>query len=125
MPHILFLMSDTGGGHRAAARAIEAALQQRHSGEFTTQLVDVWKEDYPFPFNTLPRNYSRWVNISPATYSAQYWGTDRGLRPKPIADIYRRVALPRIKQRFHDYPADIIVCVYSVFARPAAYAAAT
>src|SRR5260221_12607062 len=120
MPHILFLMSDTGGGHRAAARAIEAALQQSHPNEFTTQLVDVWKEYYPFPFNTLPRNYSRWVNVSPATYSAQYWVTDRVLRPKSIADIYRREALPRMKHLFHDTPADIIYCVHSVFARPGA-----
>ncbi len=29
-----------------------------------------------------------------------------------------------MKQLFHDYPADIIVCVHSVFARPGAYAAA-
>jgi 1,2-diacylglycerol 3-beta-galactosyltransferase len=122
MPHILFLMSDTGGGHRAAAGAIEAALQQQHPGEFTTQLVDVWKDYYPFPFNTLPRNYSRWVNSSPGSYSAQYWIMDRVLRPTPAGEIYRRMALPRMKRLFQDYPADIIVCVHSVFARPGAYA---
>src|SRR5215470_9373783 len=114
MPHILFLMSDTGGGHRAAARAIEASLQERHPRQFTTELVDVWKDYYPFPFNTLPENYSRWVNTSAASYSAQYWTTDRLLRVPAISGAYVQATLTRMKRMYTKHPADIIVCVHSV-----------
>ncbi len=116
-------MSDTGGGHRAASRAIEAALQERHPNQFTVELVDVWKDYYPFPFNTLPQNYSRWVNTSPQTYSAQFWTTDRLFRVPAISRAYVRAALPRMKRMFATHPADIIVCVHSVFVRPGVYAA--
>src|SRR5579859_5102082 len=122
MPHILFLMSDTGGGHRAASRAIEAALQERYPGQFSAELVDVWKDYYPFPFNTLPRNYSRWVNISPATYSAQFWFNDHVFRNEAISQAVCVAELPRMKKLFAQHPADLVVCVHSVFARPAAYA---
>ena len=84
MPHILFLMSDTGGGHRAAARAIEAALQEKHPGQFTTELVDLWKDYMPFPLNTMPKTYTRWVNVSPSSYSAQYWVSDRLARQRSM-----------------------------------------
>jgi len=41
MKRILFLMSDTGGGHRAAAEAIRAAILANHEAEI--KLVDVFR----------------------------------------------------------------------------------
>ena len=38
MKRIVFLMSDPGGGHRAAADAIRAALDQRYPGAYTYAL---------------------------------------------------------------------------------------
>ena len=121
MPHILFLMSDTGGGHRAASRAIEAALQDRYPNQFTVELVDVWKDYYPFPLNTLPRNYSRWVNANSFTYSAQYWLFDRALRNRKLSEALNYSTQSRFRRLYQEHPADIIVCVHSVFVRPAAY----
>ncbi len=122
MPHILFLMSDTGGGHRAASRAIEAALQETHPGQFTTELVDVWKDYTPFPLNTAPESYSKWVNVSPGSYSAYFWLGDRLLRQRPWSRLYCEQMLPRMRHMYSSHPADIIVCVHSVFVRPAIHA---
>src|SRR5258708_7694171 len=122
MPHILFLMSDTGGGHRAAARAIEAALQEKHPGEFTAELVDLWKDYAPFPLNTMPRTYTHWVNRSPETYSAQFWINDRLVRNPGINRLYNRSLFPRFRRMYAEHPADIIVSVHSVFTRPGIYA---
>jgi 1,2-diacylglycerol 3-beta-galactosyltransferase len=84
MKHILFLMSDTGGGHRAAARAIEAALAVRYPGQFTTELIDCWKEYTPFPLSKAPELYTPWINYNPTSYSALFWLNDqvsaRGVR---------------------------------------------
>jgi 1,2-diacylglycerol 3-beta-galactosyltransferase len=121
-PHILFLMSDTGGGHRAAARAIETALRRRHPDQFTTELVDMWKDYTPFPLNTMPTTYAAWVNAHPASYEAQFWVNDRLFRSRLISDVYCQQALPRMRRLYADHPADVVVCVHSVFVRPAVYA---
>lgn len=122
MTHILFLMSDTGGGHRAAARAIEAALTLRYPGQFTTELVDCWKDYTPFPLNAMPDMYTPWINYSPSSYSALFWLNDQVLSAKNDSRMAARQMFPRMKQLYEEHPADVIVCVHSVFVRPAIYA---
>lgn len=122
MPHILFLMSDTGGGHRAACRSIEAALQIKHPGEFTVELVDMWKEYTPFPMNKMPEAYGPWINRSPGTYEAQYWVNDRIFKNWTFSRIYAETSYRNMQRMYTEHPADLIVCVHSVFVRPAVYA---
>jgi 1,2-diacylglycerol 3-beta-galactosyltransferase len=121
-PHLLFLMSDTGGGHRAAARAIEAALQQRHPDAFSTELVDMWRDCTPYPFNQMPTLYTRWVNTHAWSYEAQFWLNDRLFRNPTISRLYAAQSFARIRHLYSNHPADVIVCVHSVFVRPAVYA---
>lgn len=122
MAHVLFLMSDTGGGHRAAARAIEAALTERYPAQFTCELVDVWRDYTPFPLNSVPDVYGPWVNLSPGSYSALFWLGDRLLAPPgtvPTLDV--EPLYPALKALYAEHPADVIVCVHSVFVRPGIY----
>jgi len=50
-PHIVFLFSDTGGGHRSASEAIIEALNMDFPEEFTYEMVDFFKEYSPPPLN--------------------------------------------------------------------------
>jgi 1,2-diacylglycerol 3-beta-galactosyltransferase len=43
-PHVLFLFSDTGGGHRSAAEAIIEAINLDFPDRFSTEMVDFFKE---------------------------------------------------------------------------------
>ena len=53
---LLFLIADTGGGHRAAATAVSHYLGRAHPGEFTVEIVD--------PFATAsPRILSRTASL--------------------------------------------------------------
>jgi 1,2-diacylglycerol 3-beta-galactosyltransferase len=54
---LLFLLSDTGGGHRASAEAIAEGLEHEYPGEFEAIIEDVWKDSTPFPFNQVPNSY--------------------------------------------------------------------
>ena len=54
---ILFLMSDTGGGHRAAAQAIEEGIHHLYSGRFDVVVEDVWRCHTPWPVNQIPETY--------------------------------------------------------------------
>ena len=50
-PHIVFLFSDTGGGHRSASEAIIEAINLDFPEEFTYDMVDFFKEYSPPPLN--------------------------------------------------------------------------
>ena len=54
---ILFLISDTGGGHRAAASAVAAALKDQAPGRLEIVIEDVWQDHTPWPYNRLPKLY--------------------------------------------------------------------
>ena len=55
---ILILMSDTGGGHRASAQALQAAFAARYPGRFQVEIVDLWTDYTPWPINRMPPMYS-------------------------------------------------------------------
>lgn len=55
---ILFLMSDTGGGHRAAAEAIEEAIHFLYPNRYEVLIEDIWKRHTPWPINKIPNSYS-------------------------------------------------------------------
>lgn len=55
---ILFLMSDTGGGHRASAQAIKEAIVHLHPHKYDILIEDIWQHHTCWPFNAIPRTYS-------------------------------------------------------------------
>ena len=57
MLRILIVMSDTGGGHRASAQALQAAFATRFPGRFQVEIVDLWTDYTPWPINRIPRLY--------------------------------------------------------------------
>jgi 1,2-diacylglycerol 3-beta-galactosyltransferase len=121
---ILFLMSDTGGGHRAACRAIIAALEERYAGQFQAELVDMWREFTPYPFSTMPTTYGKWVNLHPMSYETQYLFYDRVFQNRLASKMYERQMFPKLRHLYQRHPADLVVCVHGVFVRPSLYARA-
>jgi 1,2-diacylglycerol 3-beta-galactosyltransferase len=62
-PHMTFLFSDTGGGHRAASEAIIEAVHCEFGNGVVTQMVDFLKDYAPPPFNHLPEVYPDLVRV--------------------------------------------------------------
>lgn len=56
--HILLLMSDTGGGHRASAEALEAAFDVLYPSRVRITTVDFWTSVAGWPFQNFPRQYT-------------------------------------------------------------------
>ena len=50
---VLFLFSDTGGGHKASAKAIQGALDLMYPGKFTCEIEDMWTIHGKWPFNKM------------------------------------------------------------------------
>ena len=58
-------MSDTGGGHRASAHALQAAFAARFPGRFQVEIVDLWTDYTSWPIDQFPRLYSPIVARAP------------------------------------------------------------
>ena len=68
---ITVLMSDTGGGHRASAQALDQALQEQFPGKFECTIMDIWTEYGAKPFNTFVPAY-RFLAKHPLLWRAFY-----------------------------------------------------
>lgn len=54
---VLILMSDTGGGHRASAQAIDQALQVQFPHAIDVEIMDIWTTHAHWPFNRFVPTY--------------------------------------------------------------------
>lgn len=110
-PHILFLFSDTGGGHRAAGEAIIEALHLEFGDAVTTEMVDFLKDYAPPPYNRLPRIYPEMVKLP------ELWGVGFKISDgRPQARIMTTTLWPIVrraaKKLVQEHPADLLVSVH-------------
>lgn len=116
--HILFLMSDTGGGHRASMNAIVAALTERYGAEnFTWDYVDVYRA-MSYPANKMPDWYPWFVKQGRPLWTLAYWLSDRVWTSRMASRIMHLFNRANIKRVVQQHPADLAVCVHSVILRP-------
>lgn len=110
-PHVLFLFSDTGGGHRSAAEALIEALELEFGNAMTTEMVDFFKQHTPTPINRLPQWYPYMVK-APQLWGASFHISDGRARARAItATLWPAVS--RIARKIVDsHPSDIIVTVH-------------
>lgn len=54
---VLLIMSDTGGGHKASAQAISAALRDLYGDKVDCEICDIWTDYGTWPFNTAVPSY--------------------------------------------------------------------
>ena len=110
-PHILFLFSDTGGGHRSATEAIIEALQLEFDDLFTTQMVDIFVDIAPKPFSYVPKWYPYMVRF-PEVWGASYYLSNGSRRARLIVES----AYPYVRRMIHrvinQSPADMVVSVH-------------
>ncbi|MCI0710748.1 MAG: glycosyltransferase [Chloroflexi bacterium] len=116
---VLFLMSDTGGGHRAAAEAIRAAMEDLYPLRYRYQLVDVFKDYTPFPFNQMPDFYPVWVNNSKLSWHLGYQMSNTRNRSKLILDSFQLSWRRGFVRLFEENQTDIVISVHPLFNRPA------
>ncbi|MDX2161332.1 MAG: glycosyltransferase [bacterium] len=110
---ILIVMSDTGGGHRAAAEAIRAALLEKHPDEAEIVLVDGFRAA-GFPYKYAPELYPWWINNTRTSWEIGYKLLDTPVRARLATQGIYFTAQNGLKKMFRANPADMIVCVHSV-----------
>ncbi|MBC5809322.1 MAG: hypothetical protein GIW95_00465 [Candidatus Eremiobacteraeota bacterium] len=114
---ILLLISDTGGGHRSAATAITAALDEVREGPNGGALVLEHRiEDVAahctFPLSQLGPAYSAALRFAPPIYGALYYATNGRRRFRSVVRFCEPLYRDRLKTLFLDFKPDVIVSVH-------------
>lgn len=112
MTRILILMSNTGGGHRASAQALQSAFRERYGDVFTVDIVDLWMEHTPWPLNRLPKSYKFLANDTPRLYKLMF---EIGEKPEviiPLMDAVTQWAERDISRAICHYAPDLLISVH-------------
>lgn len=113
MPHILILMSDTGGGHRAAAEAIQQAIERvEPSGQVTVELLDFIRETAIPPWDQIGRLYRPTVDHAAWLWGAGFRVTSVSPIRKGLTAVNATIAGPKMLQLLRRHPADLVVSVH-------------
>lgn len=120
-PHILFLFSDTGGGHRSAAEAIIEALNLEFGDQVSTEMVDIIKAYAPRPLNHMTAWYPHMVRI-PQLWGLGYKLTDGRNQARLITGSTRPVIERSMRKLIEQNPCDLIVSVHPLANTPVLHA---
>ena len=112
-PHILFLFSDTGGGHRSSTESIIEALHLEFGDSITTEMVDFLKGGAPLPFNKMPDWYPEMVK-APHFWGLSFKISDGRLRARAITASMWPYIGKATKALVKNHPADMIVAVHAL-----------
>lgn len=112
-PHILFLFSDTGGGHRSATEAIIEALQLEYGDAFSHEVVDIFKDYAPRPINRLPDWYPYMVK-APQLWGASFYATNGRPQARALTATMWPVAARTARAIIHHHPSDLVVTVHPI-----------
>ncbi|MBV8067452.1 MAG: glycosyltransferase [Candidatus Eremiobacteraeota bacterium] len=108
----LLLISDTGGGHRSAANAIAAALEEKRSPfRYEPRIEDV-AAHCAFPLTQLGLGYSMALRYAPPIYGALYHATNGRRRYKALVRFCEPLYRERLRDLFISYQPDVIVSVH-------------
>ena len=116
-PHILFLFSDTGGGHRSAAQAIIEALNVYFPDRVTTEMLDFFVEYAPPPFDSAVDTYAPMAQV-PDVWELGYKLSNGKWRAKMLQEVlwpYVRKAAERIVK---EHPCDLFLSVHPTINTP-------
>jgi 1,2-diacylglycerol 3-beta-galactosyltransferase len=114
---VLLLISDTGGGHRSAANAIVAALQELDTGphgeplRFEARVEDV-AAHCSFPLSQLGPAYSAALRFAPPIYGALYHATNGRRRFRSVIRFCEPLYRERLRDLFLSYRPDVIISVH-------------
>jgi 1,2-diacylglycerol 3-beta-galactosyltransferase len=100
---LLFLIADSGGGHRAAARAVSQALEEAYPGRFAPVFCDpLTGPDSARLLRWITGRYGSLIRRAPWIWAALYYGSDSraamnllhrtlfALANRPVADAVAR-----------------------------------
>ena len=108
---VLMLISDTGGGHRASANALDQMMQELRADEDDTdvRVVDIWTECGAWPHNKMAAGYP-WLCRHPWSWRAMYFASKLFELPWSIETRLR--CGNRFREYIQEYDPDLVVSLH-------------
>lgn len=108
--NVLFLSSDTGGGHRASAEALAKQFQLLFPGT-TFDLLDVVEKDGVPPYNSLVQYYKH-LSAHPSQWKLVY-SVSNSRAFEMLADAHLKLMCERaVRRSIRSYNPDVVVSVH-------------
>jgi 1,2-diacylglycerol 3-beta-galactosyltransferase len=118
---ILFLFSDTGGGHRASAKAIDSGLHDLDgSDNLRVHHVDAFAACGTFPLREGVASYGSMLKVQPSPYPAIFHLTNGRTRFRVIAELGKPFIRRNFRRMLLELRPDLVVSVHpllNVYAR--------
>ena len=116
-PHILFLFSDTGGGHRSAGKAIIEALEIYYPDQVTTEMLDFFAKYGPPPFDMAAATYAHMAQV-PNLWAWGFKLSNGKYRSKLVYDVLWPYIRNAAKDLVKEHPCDLFVSVHPIINTP-------
>ncbi len=117
MRRYLFVISETGSGHRSAAEAVRQAMLERHPRDVRIDVADIFAELERWPYDHFAEWYRHLTRLQSLPWGAIYHLTDG---PRTYAAIEGTI-WPTVRKpllRFlRRHPADVIVTFHPILNR--------
>jgi 1,2-diacylglycerol 3-beta-galactosyltransferase len=108
-PRVIFLVSDTGGGHRASAEAVQKAMELGYPGLFQIDTIDPFVEGSRPLLRWLVYRYTWLIKHMPRTYGLVFHSTDNRMAIRAAIRTFGRQLRPGINRSFGAEPPAGIV----------------
>ena len=112
-PSILFLFSDTGGGHRSATGAIIEALDLEYPEQYDTKMIDFFRHYAPLPLNYAPEIYPH-LSRYPKMWKLGYEASNGTRRIRAFYDVMWPYLRRAVIKLLRENPVDLIVSVHQL-----------
>lgn len=116
-PQILFLFSDTGGGHRSATEAVIEALCLEFGDGVKTEMVDIFKDYAPRPLNHMPDWYPHFVRV-PRAWGLGYRLSNGHRRARLLTASAWPYVRRAIRSLIVQHPSDLVVSMHPLANAP-------
>lgn len=106
---ILFVFSDTGGGHRAAAQAVQQEMQHLYGSDAEIKLIDFFKAVDRWPFPKVPSWYPKMVKLGGVPWAIGFWLTNNRRLSRFCTRLTWPYVVSEFDQMLRENPSDVIV----------------
>lgn len=108
MAHFALLYSDTGGGHRTAAEAIDQGLHRAFGGAHTATVINAIA-DLPYPFNFSEASYATAIQTAGVLHALSYHAIDGRRRMRLTSAVASALDGRRLRAFARACRADVLV----------------
>ncbi len=108
---ILYLFSDTGGGHRSAAMAIMSAVEHVHKDKYHQEMIDVFAACSGF-LNVFAKLYGPVIKYYPKMWGQLYYWLDDEKKLERLEKMSRPFILEELTNLIQNKMPDVIVSVH-------------